>query len=224
MPIVRVHAALFAATLMVGCGGSTFTTTDAGGSPRGDASGTDAHGGQKDAGHAKDTGAPGHDAGTSKDSGTKRDGGGLPDTGSPDSTSGSDGASPDAGVDAGTDSGTDAGVDSGSTVCPAMPPTAGIPCSMNGLDCEYGSDPSPACDTVVSCDGASWTLDHGPATSGCNTTNSATCPAEYADANGSCAPNGLSCDYPEARCTCGIAPPLAMTEWLWVKTGSVCPG
>src|SRR5262249_12912955 len=47
----------------------------------------------------------------------------------------------------------DGGAPEGSlvTACPPAPPAAGSPCSERTLDCEYGDDWSPACNTVAQC-------------------------------------------------------------------------
>jgi hypothetical protein len=209
--------AIVGVAMLFGCGGSTFAPGDVDGGEH-DAATIDAgHGGHDagaDSGKGREAGASdangAHDGGSNIPDASASDGPTTEDANAPDSTI-PDAAAPDAPTDSGRDSSSVS-----STPCPMAAPTAGLPCSVTALECEYGSDPSVACDTLVTCVSPVWHLDHGPATSGCNTTNSATCPVAFADVpvGTSCAGGiGLSCDYPQARCDCRVSPPLATLQW-----------
>jgi hypothetical protein len=215
MSVARKSTAFFAiagVTLLLGCGGATFAPGQADGGEHDAATIDGAHGGRDgraDTGKTTDAGPS--DAKATHDGGMKAPDASAPDGPTSKDASAPDATSPDAAVDGGQDSG---GVST--TGCPVSPPTAGLPCSVNALECEYGSDPSAACNTLFTCESPVWKLDHGPATTGCNTTNSATCPMTFADVpiGMSCAGSiGLSCDYAQARCDCGVSPPLATPQW-----------
>ncbi len=97
------------------------------------------------------------------------------------------------------------------TACPASPPAVGAPCDLT-YECEYGTDPDVDCDTVYSCaaDDAgkaahTWFVSTKPLATGCSTTNAAACPASYADLGATCSSSGLTCTYPQARCSCSLA-------------------
>lgn len=101
-------------------------------------------------------------------------------------------------VDAGgpvSDGGTDAG-----TVCPSSPPASGGTCSPLELQCEYGPNTDPACNTVMQC-----------MTKGWQTTVSTLCPplgppcpTTYATVpvNQDCPQDNATCSYPEGVCIC----------------------
>jgi len=111
-------------------------------------------------------------------------------------------ASLDARTEVGADAFTDAGTDADGGPCPTLQPTVGRPCTTS-LACEYGSDPSIDCDTVMYCDGGVWEIAYVPFDAGCGKTNSATCPATFSDMTEHAACTGnVECYYPEARCWC----------------------
>ncbi len=112
----------------------------------------------------------GHDAGG--------DGGGSGSGGSSGAGSGSGGSSSGSGggSSSGASSGSSSGIGGGGG-CPASTPTAGSACSPSGISCEYGNDPNPECNVIVTCQGnAGWSAP--PPGVHCMP---GTCPATYAD-------------------------------------------
>lgn len=96
-----------------------------------------------------------------------------------------------------------------SPVCPATAPTAGTACSMENLQCEYGSAWwSVACDQVMQCESGRWTT-FQPSFEPCSAEpgpNATDCPPTFADVpQGSvCATTGLSCVYAQGQCACQV--------------------
>jgi hypothetical protein len=87
--------------------------------------------------------------------------------------------------------------------CPEGLPPAGALC-IEGVACEYGSDPDVACDAVARCSGGQWSVRAATGT-WCSTALDQACPTSYASLlqeRTACAPVGTSCTYPEARCAC----------------------
>src|SRR5450755_4297284 len=76
-----------------------------------------------------------------------------------------------------TDGGKPAHDGGGGPVCPPSPATPKSACSPVNLECEYGSDPNPNCNTLMTCTTSGWvnsstgTLCPGPGPM---------CPATYA--------------------------------------------
>jgi len=109
--------------------------------------------------------------------------------------------------DAGGPPPSEAGVPDGSfSPCPATAPKAESRCPTVGQECEYGTDPSAACNMLATCtSGAAsgslpgWT--YPIATTPCK---SGTCPSAYpsALAGETCTPSGLVCSYTQGTCTC----------------------
>lgn len=138
------------------------------------------------------------------------------------------GTAQDAGGDGG--SGSSSGASSGSSSgigagggCPAGMPTAGSACSPSGISCEYGNDPNPACDSIVTCQGsAGWSAP--PPGVHCMP---GTCPASYADVpqGMNCSPQGLDCGYPQGQCNCAPRVPLSGPNPVWQCStpASGCP-
>jgi hypothetical protein len=109
-------------------------------------------------------------------------------------------ASVDARNEVGTDAASDADADGGP--CPLSQPTVGGRCTTS-LECEYGSDPSIECDTLMGCVSGVWTMAPVRYDAGCGTTSSASCPATFSETiEGAACSAGLECYYPEARCWC----------------------
>ncbi len=111
-----------------------------------------------------------------------------------------------AGFDARTETGTDAFIDAGADAdggpCPTSRPTLGGPCTTS-LTCEYGSDPSIECDTLMDCVSGVWTILPQRFDAGCGRTNSPTCPATFSEmTEGAACTANVECYYPEARCWC----------------------
>lgn len=92
----------------------------------------------------------------------------------------------------------------GGAGCPVARPTEASACSTSQLACEYGSDPALECDTIVTCQGGSWTTTQTPFTGGfCTTTSASGCPASAADVSQGMACGMLKeCYYAQARCEC----------------------
>lgn len=122
----------------------------------------------------------------------------------------------------GSSSGGSSGSSSGISVCPGTVPTLGSMCSSDGIACEYGSDPDPACNKIVACQGAGWglPLPRPPCMHG-------TCPASYADVpqGADCSPQlGLECAYPQGQCNCAPTVPVSGPNPVWqCSTPSGCP-
>ena len=91
---------------------------------------------------------------------------------------------------------------------------------MVGLECEYGSNPSPDCDRTYDCTSAGWST---PAPVDCV---SGTCPATYKDVDQgkACTPMGLACSYAEGQCNCSNQP-IAAPSPIWQCSTPVagCP-
>lgn len=112
--------------------------------------------------------------------------------------------------DSGPHPGTDAAADAPlpwSPVCPATLPSTGSACTGANLECEYGTDPNPACNQIVSCQGGTW---HASGFFGqCRppAPQPPSCPASLHDIKegAACSPEEV-CEYPDGRCTC--SPPF----------------
>jgi hypothetical protein len=80
---------------------------------------------------------------------------------------------------------------------------AGSTCSPVGIECEWGTNLNPPCNTVDNCETGGWVTQPGDPT--CAMTVG-TCPATYALVpQGSPCPsdeNGLVCGYPRGECFC----------------------
>jgi hypothetical protein len=107
--------------------------------------------------------------------------------------------------------------------CPPTAPEAGSAC-QTAVDCEYGDDPQPSCNTIASCSGGShWQV--FPPDGPCPTGLAAVCPGSYAGAEALVA-SGAACDasapclYPEGSCDC---PTLAGQTAIW-RCGHAAPG
>lgn len=115
--------------------------------------------------------------------------------------------------------GTDAGKP---RVCPPNPPQGGTACPIVGLSCEYGNNPNPACNDIVSCQANGWSFPTpGPACP------SGTCPGSFGavPVGQACTPQGLDCAYPEGQCNCTSTLPVAGTNpaWYCATPGNACP-
>ena len=118
--------------------------------------------------------------------------------------------------------------------CPSTAPAAGAPCSPVGRTCEYGADPTPACNQIATCTASGWT--YGPPTcpSGCaSTCPSGTCPVAYLTtasptAASVCSAPGLVCSFPQGTCACSSnAASSASTDaglhWTCIAAEAGCP-
>jgi hypothetical protein len=142
------------------------------------------------------------------------------------------GSATDAGSGAadGAGNGPDGGGSSGSP-CPASAPVDGSACWPQGIVCEWGGAPVPACDTLASCNGGHWHVQTpGPGGLQCMA-GGATCPASFAAVprGRQCEPPGAYCDYPEGRCACAVpAGPVALdasasAQWICPAPAPGCP-
>ena len=148
-------------------------------------------------------GSDGNDGGARSDSGSGGDSGG--------------GGTSDGGTgEAGTGEGGGTGPS-----CPVSQPPPGGACPAIGLECEYGTDPNPACDPIVQCTASGW-QSLGP--SACP---GGTCPATYGQVPVSqgCMPTNLTCDYPEGTCICslGTGPVGLSPHWMCWPAMPGCP-
>jgi hypothetical protein len=126
--------------------------------------------------------------------GVQGDGGDLRESGS-DARKGSDAGG-----------GRDAGEDARAVGCPLTAPAAGGACAGDSLECEYGNDPSVACDSVLTCTSGAWVVTRPAPSTPCSDMNRAACPAAYSDlTEGSSCPVEVDCYYPQARCSCEVA-------------------
>jgi hypothetical protein len=111
------------------------------------------------------------------------------------------------GSDGGRLGGGEAGRSDGavSNFCPATKPQPGGTC-VGKQTCEYGDDPSAACDALMACVSGAWTTTQEPATTGCSTTNPSTCPTTFGDVTqgDACGAQPFDCYYAEARCSCAV--------------------
>jgi hypothetical protein len=99
----------------------------------------------------------------------------------------------------GTSGGTSGGV---STSCPQAAPANAAACSTSGLECEYGTDPSLACDVVAVCNGAQWSVSTPAGSPTCPTKNASTCAATEAalSPGATCTANDTTCTYATGAC------------------------
>jgi hypothetical protein len=178
--------------LPLACGGSFSAEDDAG---LGGDSGNGSSG----------SGGSGSGSGSSSSGGSTSSGGSGGSGSSGGSTSsggsGSGGGSSSSG---GSSSGSSSGgtVDGGASPCPTHDPVSKTSCSPQGLECEYGSNPVQACDSVATC-ATTWQI-AAPSDSKCSAALGAGCPGTFAGASAgaACSTNGLVCNYPQGRCTC----------------------
>ncbi len=148
-------------------------------------------------GSTDDGGTGGHDGSTTPAGARGSDGGGARDRGG------------------GHDSRT------GTSGCPTSAPSSGA-CSPVGLECEYGNNANPGCDSIVDCTQSGW-----QAATGENCSNQGTCPTTYADVpkNQACMPQGFSCGYSDGQCNCAIESMSVHQNPVWqcTPTTTGCP-
>jgi len=118
--------------------------------------------------------------------------------------------------------------------CPSSPPANGASCSEPGeLDCEYGTDWDPLCNTIAQCWrggplDSTWQLQEPATGFPCPTPASlaAVCPPTQPP-GGDCpaAASGSLCAYPSTVCGCvqlGDTPDASAT-WICAAPGTGCP-
>jgi hypothetical protein len=121
--------------------------------------------------------------------------------------------------------------DASSSPCPSAAPADASACGTDGLECEYGSNPVPECNTVATCDSAHWAVQPPTTGDACPTMRSPSCPASFSAASPAvhCEPLGLVCDFAEGRCDCSVGGgpvPLdasAAARWHCQTPGDGCP-
>jgi hypothetical protein len=118
--------------------------------------------------------------------------------------------------------------------CPVSQPQEGAHCSIETLECEYGSDPRSTCNNVLTCSNGSWTMPK-PFDDSCPTgANAPACPASPSSATGTCSDLGLACNYSTSQktqfCSCNWmgGPPIedGGTTATWqcgFNTATGCP-
>ena len=94
-----------------------------------------------------------------------------------------------------------------------------------GLECEYGSNPSTACNEIATCDSTGWSFSGA---SGPSTCPGGTCPATYADVpqNKTCTPLGLDCAYAQGQCNCARTALVSVGDtpvWQCSTPATGCP-
>jgi hypothetical protein len=121
-----------------------------------------------------------------------------------------------------------------SPICPIHQPAAGVSCSMEGLECEYGNvDPNPACSTIMQCTNGTFqpTMQYGACV---KQPNGSECAASFAGVPRGmvCSPSGATCNYELGDCRCevqgfGVIPPLidgsVQPAWDCDDPGPGCP-
>ena len=121
--------------------------------------------------------------------------------------------------------------------CPPTAPNKGATCADDGLQCEYGSDARPCCNTVATCSQARWQITPDPVSGpdcGCPTPpNSSACStSKPSAATGTpCPLDGLVCRYAEGDCVCRVpcrtVGPMQVCEgsplWACPTLSPACP-
>lgn len=103
--------------------------------------------------------------------------------------------------------------------CPNALPSPGTPCSLVGVRCEYGEDPTLECNALVVCSrGKTWSETAPPApscgkpsTSWTHDSHPEACPTSLSNISEIACKEGANaaeyvCQYPAGRCKCGWLP------------------
>jgi hypothetical protein len=120
--------------------------------------------------------------------------------------------------------------DAGPPVCPDSPPTPGSSCNNYlGPYCEYGDSPNPDCNDAFECGTAPSVWKKVPSAGACPAPGTK-CPGSYPGGDTmepTCAPDGLSCEYPQGFCVCttdpGGLPTTGGPLWSCAPPGNGCP-
>jgi hypothetical protein len=232
---------------LVQCGGIAFTASpdDGGatGASSGSSSGTGGSGVSSGVGESGTGGSGTATSGTEAsgssstgDSGSMVGSGsssGTGQSGAPSGSSSGGSAGSSSGARSGSSSG-GSGASSGSVSgppgpCPTGEPPAGLLCSPDGLECEYGSNPDLSCNSLAECEKSEWTYLNG---AGANCPINS-CPLTYDKITdgGHCDTAGSSCGYPAGTCSCGSDGPLRVSldgsvagpTWHCVPATAACP-
>ncbi len=101
-------------------------------------------------------------------------------------------------------------------------------CSREGLVCEFGDDPSSACNKLKICTNGQLQV-LTVADSLCPTVNAgvaAACPGYQVNPSvpegGTVCAAGTTCDYPQGRCQCTATAPSFQPTWHCVDPGAAC--
>ncbi len=127
-----------------------------------------------------------------------------------------------------------------SGACPAKPPLADSPCSVEGsglgfaaAHCSWGDDRRPGCRVSALCSNGAWSVSQPPAE--CATTEPlpAACPKTASAATGDCDDATLSCWYDDGSiCRCSpcvggseypICQEIDPPQWACTKPDAACP-
>jgi len=238
----RIARALQRAVLMsmiapaFGCGGMTGEPTGSSGQS-GDGAGS---GAQSSGSSGTSSSGATTASGVSSSGSTSTGSSGSATAGSTTSGTAPSGAS--SGGSTGSSSGSSSGAGSGSSSggsgassgsvsgppgpCPTSEPPAGLLCGPNGFECEYGSNPDRACNSLADCEKSVWTYLNGTGTN-CPINS---CPLTYDRIiqGGHCDTVGSSCGYPAGTCYCGSEGPafdgsVAGPTWHCVAATPACP-
>ncbi len=219
---------------LVQCGGLAFTTNPDGGATG--SSGTESSGTATSGTGNSGSSGTGEGSGSVESSGASGSSGTV-QSGAPSGSSSGGSTGSSSGSSSGARSGSSSGgsgASSGSVSgppgpCPTGEPPVGLLCSPNGLECEYGSNPDLACNSLFECEKSVWTNANG---TGANCPINS-CPLTYdrITPGGHCDPAGSSCGYPAGTCSCGSeGPPMisldgsfAGATWHCTAATAACP-
>lgn len=219
---------------LVQCGGIAFTTGLDGGGEAGSSSGSSSGVGESGSSSGASSGV-GESGTSTSGTGSSGSSSGAGGSGQASGSSGTDQSGATSGSSSGSRSGSSSGGSGGSSgsvsdgPCPTSEPPVGLLCSPNGLECEYGSNPDLACNSLFECEKSEWTNANGPG--GTCPINS--CPLTYdrITQGGHCDPAGSSCGYPAGTCSCGSEGPIEINldggaagpTWHCTAATSACP-
>jgi hypothetical protein len=88
------------------------------------------------------------------------------------------------------------------------------------MECEYGNDPNPSCNEIITCQSSGWSA---PPPAHCL---GGTCPGGFSSVpqGKACTPAGLDCAYPEGQCNCASQLPVGTTTvWQCSTPSGDCP-
>ncbi len=94
-----------------------------------------------------------------------------------------------------------------SASCPANLPGDGAACASEGIECEYGANAQPNCNTVAVCTNNAWHV-RSPAPGGCVLPPPKSCPKSFKDVpvgQGCFSSYPSVCSYPEGTCGCEVS-------------------
>ena len=141
---------------------------------------------------------------------------------------GDGGSDTDAGVGSDASGGGDGG---GGSACPATPPFGGSACPRIGLECEWGTNADPYCNTLMQCTANGWVSRNGGGGTCAGTPDAGACAPTYASVprGQKCGGEGASCSYAEGACYCTVGiggpqpPPGTPATWQCRDVSPGCP-